>query len=217
HSSCSLCWELNFCPICKVPFTDTRNFCLESISELVHYPCENENKGCHRFFTLQEMQEHLQICDFRTYGCKLDEHCDWEGRRHELKKHYLDKHDNKVLIGKECTCLWKYDKPDQAVHLMLAYNERFYVHRKLKNDIMYWAVQYIGQTEDVIMFYFEINIFSDQFTDRKLEFSEICHDDIKDMDEIIDTGFCVAVPMNVLETYINTQDAIFYKIIIKTA
>lgn len=40
---------------------------------------------------------------------------------------------------------------------------------------------------------------------------------MENIDDVIDSGFCVAVPMSVFETYINNEGAIFYKIEIKKA
>ncbi|XP_068894221.1 E3 ubiquitin-protein ligase Siah1-like [Tenebrio molitor] len=219
HSVCDTCWNAhNSCLICEYALTDTRNYSLEGVCGLVEYPCENNDKGCPQYLKLEELEEHRQLCDYRSYSCNLDKQCSWEGRRDQLKKHYLDKHDDNVLIGEECTCLWKHDKPGHTVYLMLAFDELFYVHNRSVNDIMYWTVQYIGRSEDVILFYFEIEIFTDQFNDRRLAFSEICHDDVKvEVDEILDSGFCVAVPLAVLETYMNTEGVVFYKIKIRRA
>ncbi|XP_044264355.1 E3 ubiquitin-protein ligase sina-like isoform X2 [Tribolium madens] len=214
----SFCWNINSCPICKLKMSDIRNFSLESVSSVLHYPCNNEIRGCSHYMKLEECAEHHQICDYRNYRCMFDKYCSWQGTRDTLKKHYVDKHDNNVLIGNENVCLWKQDKPDYTVYLMMAFDELFYVHIRLRDGIMYWVIQYIGRPEDVILYCFEIQIFTDQFNDRKLEFSEICHDDVmENVDDIIDSGFCVAVPMSVLETYINDEGAVFYKIEIKQA
>ncbi|XP_063918528.1 E3 ubiquitin-protein ligase sina-like [Zophobas morio] len=208
----------NSCPVCKLALTDTRNFSLETVSTIVYYPCNNVESGCQQCLPIEEIDEHHLICDYRSYACRLSKYCSWEGTRDELKKHYFAKHDNNILIGRECFSLWKQEKPDYTINMIMAFDEMFYVHVKRRNDINYWAVQYIGRSEDVILFCFEVHIFTDQFNDRKLEFSEICHDDVKDdIDDIIDSGFCVAVPLNVLETYTNMEGVVFYKIEIKRA
>lgn len=41
---------------------------------------------------------------------------------------------------------------------MLAFDELFYVHTKIREDIIYWAVQYIGRPEDVILYCFEVSL-----------------------------------------------------------
>ncbi|EFA06066.2 putative E3 ubiquitin-protein ligase sinah-like Protein [Tribolium castaneum] len=218
HSICDSCWDIASCPICKLGMSDTRNFSLESVCTVLQYPCSNEMRGCSHYMKLEEFAEHQERCDYRNYRCMFEKYCCWQGTRDKLKKHYVDKHDNNVLIGSTSMCLWKEDQPDYTVHLLLAFDELFYVHKRLRDDVMHWAVQYIGRPEDVILYYFEIQIFTDQFNDRKLEFSEICHDDImENIDDIIDTGFCVSVRMPILQTYINNEGVVFYKIEIKRA
>ncbi|KAJ8932002.1 hypothetical protein NQ314_015048 [Rhamnusium bicolor] len=106
----------------------------------------------------------------------------------------------------------------KIIVLMLAHKELFYVHRKIVKNYMYWVVQYIGKSEDVIQYYFQINVFSDQFQNRKVTISENCQDDIKDdITEIIDSGYAAGVPIPVLDSYKNENGHVWYNISIKKA
>lgn len=64
--------------------------------------------------------------------------------------------------------------------------------------------------------WFQINIASDQFQNRKVKICENCQDDTKDdITEIIDSGYAVGVPVPVLETYRNENGQVWYTISIK--
>ena len=107
----------NSCPVCKLALTDTRNFSLETVSTIVYYPCNNVESGCQQCLPIEEIDEHHLICDYRSYACRLSKYCSWEGTRDELKKHYFAKHDNNILIGRECFSLWKQEKPDYTINV----------------------------------------------------------------------------------------------------
>ncbi|KAJ8970410.1 hypothetical protein NQ317_006183 [Molorchus minor] len=182
HSICSSCWKgLATCPSCNKDLSKTRNYSLESLVEIIFYPCRNSDYGCSEFLKLNEIDDHLNLCSFRNYRCRFEE-CDWEGKRTQIEDHYLMAHQQSVIVGPDNLCWWKnkeYDVYTIDRHLMLAHKELFFVHRKVVDNFMYWVVQYIGKSEDVIQYYYQINIFSDQYQNRRVCISENCQDDLK--------------------------------------
>ncbi|XP_018564435.1 E3 ubiquitin-protein ligase sina-like [Anoplophora glabripennis] len=183
------------------------------MSELLYYPCHNSDYGCKENLRLNEMDDHLTVCSFRIYKCKVSG-CSWRGRRTGIEDHFLNSHREAVIIGPENWSRWK--NLGSTIYLMSAHKEIFYVHTNTVKNYIYWVVQYIGKSEDTIQYYFQIDIFSDQFQNRKIIICENCQDDIKDdITEIIDSGYAVGIPIAVLETYRNENKEVWYNISIK--
>lgn len=96
HSICSTCLPKlnNKCPLCKTPFENIRNFCLENLAGSIVIPCLNWRYGCRESVSLQNWKSHVEDCDFGSFHCPMrDERlCTWRGKLCELKTHLSLKH-----------------------------------------------------------------------------------------------------------------------------
>lgn len=87
-------------------------------------------------------------------------------------------------------------------------------------SLLYFIVQYLGESEDTKQFHYEVEINSSQPENyaRKIHVSEpVFNDLIIDLNEIIGQGYGIAVSKNVLQTYTNESDVITYKVSIKSS
>lgn len=96
---------------------------------------------------------------------------------------------------------------------------------------MYWALQYVGRSEDKIQYNYKVNICflfvkcctnifqlhvsSEEYEHRSMTFVELCCDDLRAIDEIIGDDFCVAIPLDQLETYGDKYGVVWYQITIQ--
>lgn len=96
--------------------------------------------------------------------------------------------------------------------MCLAYDEIFYVYRYTANGNMYWAVQYIGRSEDTIQYGFQIDISSEEYSNRGITYSELCQADTISVEDIVQEGFCVGIPLTQLGTFNSGDHGISYSL-----
>lgn len=66
HNICSdCCRRLKVCPHCRYPLTTSvRSYVLESIAEILQYPCYNSNAGCTDTLRLNHLEDHHAVCRY---------------------------------------------------------------------------------------------------------------------------------------------------------
>jgi len=65
HSVCNSCKkDLQFCPICKAPFTPVRNLLAEEIVSRCRIACKNKDSGCEVVLLGGLLSAHHSICEF---------------------------------------------------------------------------------------------------------------------------------------------------------
>ena len=79
HNICGSCIErLAECPTCRGKFLNVRNIVLEYMAATAVYPCENREAGCEETFTVDERNNHLSVCVYRStkysVGMMSDDH-----------------------------------------------------------------------------------------------------------------------------------------------
>lgn len=72
HIICSFCRpRLTRCAICREPYTDTRNYPLETIFNGCRIACKFWGRGCHSIVSGGKYVDHVKICQYRTLYCVL--------------------------------------------------------------------------------------------------------------------------------------------------
>ncbi|CAG7822080.1 unnamed protein product, partial [Allacma fusca] len=72
HIICTHCRKkLSKCPLCKSPFTESRNFALESIVQTSKFLCDYHENGCNSILSGCNLQKHHDECEFRPMICHL--------------------------------------------------------------------------------------------------------------------------------------------------
>lgn len=202
HSFCSSCCKrLAKCPTCSRGMTRTRNYTLEAIvDELLMVPCPNANEGCLVRQHQEDIPQHLKVCEFRIYTCptKFISVCDWHGRRRNLYQHVKEKHDWNTQ--KRFGMAWTATHPQYPMSFHYLHEKMFYFYRLLKNETLYWVIQYIGPVREASNYYYDVTI-SKKNSKQKLMLSQVCFADELTPDEIIEAGLCVGVPLEALKQY----------------
>lgn len=66
HFTCNSCIRLlESCSLCEAPFTNVRNFALESIIENSKFKCRNAHLGCDLIVSGAELNQHVAECVYR--------------------------------------------------------------------------------------------------------------------------------------------------------
>lgn len=159
HSFCSDCFaRLTHCGLCKTLLCGfSRNFGLESIAELLKYPCENKRFGCTDLHFPSNLETHSTLCPFRIYDCILD-NCFWKGRLFEIEKHFKLKHKSFLSYGKKILCRFEMGDEglDDEKQLIIVDSEKFMLRRWLYEGNMLFSVHFLGNVDEAANYHFEV-------------------------------------------------------------
>ncbi|XP_017779638.1 PREDICTED: E3 ubiquitin-protein ligase siah-1-like [Nicrophorus vespilloides] len=221
HSVCQNCYgSLRECPVCRTELTRTRNYDLESIAELLSYPCTNE--GCPEFIPVPKTKSHMLKCKYQLVNCVLGK-CVWKGFKTDLKNHALAAHENLAWMQEESLDRWRFEIDEKSeVQLIRAFDEIFYIHRHYIGNnepcrsIMYWVVQYIGNPEMATKFGYTIRIVGEDCSNfPEISMNQICVDDTVTFMDSLNNGKCIGVPVALMKTFRNKYNSVWFKVSIK--
>lgn len=218
HSFCSNCTKkLAKCPTCAMEMTRTRNFTLELVlEEVIMVACPNFDKGCRERLFQEEILTHQSICEYQTYICPMQfiGICNWSDNKKELYQHIEEKHhwntQNRFFMH------WTADDPQNPMSFHFLYDKMFYFCRLMKNQTLYWVVQYIGSAVDASNYSYILVIARKRSSKQKLVISQTCFDDSSTPEDIIDAGLCVGVPINTLKPYCAPNEKFLCSIEVKS-
>ena len=72
HIICGNCKSnVKKCPTCREEMLKTRFNIMCQIIDAISVPCENKLAGCTTIMKLNEREEHLKNCEFRSLACKI--------------------------------------------------------------------------------------------------------------------------------------------------
>ncbi|GJQ69218.1 hypothetical protein Trydic_g6367 [Trypoxylus dichotomus] len=206
HSVCSNCKnKVSVCPTCRVDIGSTRNYALESVAVFFKYPCPFSKNGCQVGLSLQEVDQHKIVCVYGNHQCPFCRIV-WEGSHLQLRKHLLGKHwifelDLNMTKGIE---LFQHPGPLKTVKFFIIdFNSIFYVHRAsdAKNTVVKYAVQHIGNKQEVDKYIYQINFHSDIDNISNIQWSERCIDSNVSFKEIVESGTYIAISETALNRF----------------
>jgi E3 ubiquitin-protein ligase SIAH1 len=150
HNICSSCKNrVQYCPTCKVDFSEIRNLALENIARRQKYPCPNRKSGCLDLFSIEHIAEHHAVCGYWKMNCpffKTNLNCSWQGFKSDLKEHTKAEHPEFMFERSELFFSSRYD--DRVLVLLSYFGELFVYYQRIRDGKLYGAVQLIGTSSE---------------------------------------------------------------------
>ncbi|KAF2897844.1 hypothetical protein ILUMI_08328, partial [Ignelater luminosus] len=165
HSFCKRCKKKHskLCVVCKLDIENTRNYILEELSTLVHFPCCYRNHGCQTILPISEIDKHESECSLQLYECPL---CNWKGIYFAVMYHLQTSHKDDIIISnfhKVCC-----SKDETNAVCLFAHGHMFCINYYPDNISFSCAVQLVGPKGYAKMFKYEIGLIDQRNENRKL-------------------------------------------------
>lgn len=210
HSICESCRKrLSNCAVCKSEFAEGRNIALESLAVKMKYPCINRISGCPAALSYNEREIHELRCTYKGFKCAMDK-CLWVGPLETLKDHWASKRITSKPYQASNVCHTKMKTGSFYVNIVEAYGKLFWFKCKLSNKRLYWVVQYIGKSEEAEKFYYEIEVFRQGHTKKKLLFSDYCQSIEMDNENLLKDGVCICINTELVEHFVSGDQLVYY-------
>jgi hypothetical protein len=148
HNICSKCRErVQYCPMCRAEFSETRNVALENIARIQKYPCANRQSGCLELFSIEHINEHQADCVYGEIKCpfKFNCSCTWNGLKSDLKEHAKVAHKAYFF---ESPSIHSSLFEGTFVKLLSCFGELFVEYEGVRDGKLYCAVQLIGTSSE---------------------------------------------------------------------
>ena len=163
HNICGSCKErLSDCPTCKGKFITVRNITLENLAATAIYPCKNREAGCEETFTVDDRNNHLAVCLYRSRKCSvsriLHSNCSWNGILSDLKAHIEDKHAYDIASNHFLMSLCDLARGMSYCWSAFILGELFYFTFKTGNELFSFGVFHCGPTEETEAFKYGIKL-----------------------------------------------------------
>lgn len=214
HSICHEC-RLNCeeCPLCYRTYKGTRNFALEEVLETMRYPCANAVAGCVYNLHRTELTAHQTTCPYRKYRCFVKT-CRWKGRRCNMYNHFKAEHSQSLQESNSET--YSDDKFEKMRHhiYIYTYEEFFIVKVVPRQGIIYWITYYVGCSEKASQFLYEVEIKTICNPIMCFKASSICAPDVVTYDDVIESGYFVAMHAKNQEIFLNNDNRLSWTITI---
>ncbi|XP_049866177.1 E3 ubiquitin-protein ligase siah-1-like isoform X2 [Pectinophora gossypiella] len=179
HLVCGRCRaRLASCPVCRTAFSSVRNRAMESVAEMLRYPCRH---GCGRDLRLRRRNTHEASCAARRYRCVAPACTDRAGIAfHELSHHFQNKHLSMVKIGRKHKFAMKVNSEQHDNWIIMALHQIF--HLRVDVDIRTWGVvvyvAYLGPKCNANQYNYEVTLIG-QHNSRKLMYTRTTHCDLE--------------------------------------
>lgn len=210
HSVCEPCRQrLEQCALCTGQFTDSRNIALEALAVKMKYPCINRMSGCIVTLSYNEREIHELHCKFRGFRCAMEK-CLWMGPLEELKDHWASKKMMSKPYQASNVCHTKIKASSYYVNIVEAYGSFFWFKCKLCNKRLYWAVQYIGKPNVAENFFYEIEVFRQGRTKRKILLSDYCQSIEMENEDLLKEGMCICISTELVEHFVSDDQLVYY-------
>ncbi|XP_018333256.1 E3 ubiquitin-protein ligase siah2-like [Agrilus planipennis] len=210
HSICEKCTNQLFkCPICQQNFTKARSINLESLAIKMQYPCTNSSYGCQERLTFIERNSHMKVCSYKKYSCPL-KGCFFTGSKSEIKSHWDSKKLKTKTYGIKKVGRSKLKANSYFVRLVEAYNENFWFKKMTKQEKICWALQYIGDSNKALDYYFEIEVFKPDFPKKRIIYSDYCQPIEINNDDLFSKNNCLSATFDSLDNYIGNDKLLTY-------
>nr|CAI5865830.1 unnamed protein product [Callosobruchus analis] len=217
HSMCKSCisaYNIQRCPSCRSPLTNTRNYQLEQVIEglgdLLKIKCIYNKKGCKYVLSAEEKGAHEDECRFRSFHCEGKKYakwnCQWTGDYGDILKHFKDYHNNQTWMQYRTEANMKMNLNNDFLDIQIIsfFNGQQYFYYKHKLDVAkgkaYWAFQLVGTKSQAKHYYYEFEIHNDPV--RKFKVTEMCYSDVEDVNKIFEEEKCVVISFKVLKSYL---------------
>lgn len=221
HSICCDCKsKLSECPTCKASIGNTRNYVLEELMQSCKFPCEFSENGCQQQVKPHELEEHKRFCEYRKYKCPFCSN--WEGYVSYLKQHLCQNHKEYELKGynRRYDTLFQQTRGRINLKFICHNSQLFYFYRHLIDTRIIHFVQYIGNSNTATTYSYKIEA-SCTPSNRRINWTEICANDLQTPEEIIQSGRYISIPADYrtecktvlleLSPFIASQDAHYFR------
>lgn len=136
----------------------------------------------------------------------------------KLELHFAKQHPKNLMLNLDEEMVIENIKLSTAftdIKLIIFEKCFFLYHMKVdvEKKVAFWAVQWVASLEQNRMMIYELFIHDKNYINR-IEFTVKCESLKKTSQEIFDSGNCAAVPLNVLENFIQDDD-LFFKLCLK--
>lgn len=210
HSVCESCRKkLTCCALCQENFTESRNISLEGLAVKMRYPCVHRLTGCTATLSYNEREIHELRCTFKGVRCAMEK-CTWIGQVSDLKEHWASKKVTSKPYQASNFCHAKMKQEFFYVNLVDALDKLFWFKCKLINRKLYWAVQYIGKFDEADNYYYEIEIFRQGRTKRKIFLSDYCQSLDLNNSDLFKLGSCVCIHTELIEHFVCDDQLVYY-------
>lgn len=210
HSICEKCRrKLPKCPLCQGKFTEAKNLTLEALATKMHYPCEHKDSGCTAKLAFDERERHEAVCMFRGFKCAL-ERCPWMGKLGEIEQHWGEKKSASRPYGINSVCHFKLKPEFTFVNLVKAYNQLFWFKCKTVMGNTFWAVQFIGGSDDADNYCYQVDIVKPGASKCKVILSDYCQSIETSDQEMFQEGNCVSLSLDALRRFTGDDEVLVY-------
>ena len=148
HNICSKCrGSVARCPTCRAEFSGIRNVALENIVWKHKYPCANRQGGCFELFSIEHINEHMDVCMYGKINCpfQVNWNCSWKGFKSDLKEHAEAAHPACYF---EQSALRSSLFSDRILTVLSCFGELFVHYKRIVDGTLYCAVQLIGTSSE---------------------------------------------------------------------
>lgn len=210
HSICESCRnKLTRCGLCESNFTESRNISLEGLAVKMRYPCINKSTGCTAVLAYNEREVHELQCKYKGFNCAM-ENCTWIGKLEDLPTHWASKKMTSKPYRNSNVCHTKMKNESYYVNMVDAYNQLFWFKCKLTKKKLYWAVQLIGKKDQANNYFYEIEIFRQKYSKRKILFSDYCQPIDVENPELLKEANCVSMAVDMIKEFVNDEQLLIY-------
>lgn len=194
HSVCTMCFQqFGDCRICGEKFTEARNWILEKLATVIHYPCKYKEKGCDVNLTVDKLKEHENECSYSDegyYNCWYST-CGFSGRLNKMEDHCNSRHsiclDNLVFRYS-----YKPTLREPLTTTTKMYDHLFVIRMKQDYERMCFAVQYVGNEEDAREYLYKVIFFKADSCER-ITITRYCQKITTPPEEVFLKGNCISL------------------------
>ncbi|KAJ8979295.1 hypothetical protein NQ317_000506 [Molorchus minor] len=189
HIFCTSCFdEIQECPICRKPKSNSRCFTLEKIQSWLLYPCEYEYRGCTYSDTIQVIESHQTVCKFAPAPCPFkyrNNNCRWRGLHSDVIAHCKRVHSENIFTSPRKMFTSSIEKKD-TIHVTVfeVFNTHFQFCWCLDKvtGYMRFVTYCLDETTVATNFSFQIVVFKKNSYFNAFFLKGPCHSYETDMD-----------------------------------
>lgn len=175
----------------------------------MRYPCKNKELGCTSLLPFKERDEHEKKCCFKAFKCAMEK-CSWIGRLEDLPAHWASKKTSSKAYHSNNICHTRLKNESYYVNIMEAFGHYFWFKCKLTKKRIYWAVQFIGDSNEAENFFYDIEVFKPGRTKKKILLSDYCQSIELENSQLFTETACISVSTDNFDNFVGEEQLLVY-------
>ena len=200
HNICSRCRRrVEWCPICRAEFLETRNVALENIVRTQKYPCANRQGGCLEFLYIEHIAKHQRDCVYGEIKCPMHllKKCSWNGLKNDLKEHAEAAHPGNFFEVSSFTSPYL----SANLGIVSCFGQLFTYYKQTRNGRLYCAVQLIGTNSEASKYKCEFTLRAANYIEQ-ISNTFLVQGYSEDFEAIYDSGKCLNIDEGIIRNFV---------------